>query len=362
MQRFAIFFLVIGLSACAGMESPPPPAVAGEVEVAVEVVQDDRYPREVSFPGGVRGLAGLVYWNPAGYRPLALDLYLPPAMMERPPAGFPLVIRIHGGGWMSGDKHRSGPFVDFPGVLASVAARGYVVASIDYRLSAEARFPAQAHDVKAAIRWLRMNAATYGIDPARAVTWGESAGGHLAALAALSCDIEALKPVAPAGDSGSALDVTAAPVSDCVQGSVAWSGVFDMSTIAPQANTVQALSREAPEAPEWRLLGCFADQCRPEQLASASPAAYVDPTDPPMLLIVGDQDATIPFHQTLEMAKKLRSSGVRHELIVLRGVGHGFIGKTPDQTRDANRKALAETIRFVDRTIGPGSPVLPNIK
>lgn len=353
----------MGVSGCAGVESLPAPSVADEAQVATEIVQADRYPREVSFPGGVRGLAGLVYWDPAGYRPLTLDLYLPPAIMARPPAGFPLVIQIHGGGWMLGDKHRSGPFVDFPRVLASVAARGYAVASIDYRLSAEARFPAQAHDVKAAIRWLRMNAAQYGIDPARVVTWGESAGGHLAALAAVSCDIEALKPVPPRGGvPDREPDVTTATVSDCVQGGVAWFGVFDMATIAPQAVSVQALPRDVPDAPEWRLLGCFADRCKPERLAAASPVTYVDPTDPPMLLIVGDQDATVPFHQTLEMAKTLRSSGVRHELIVLPGVGHNFIGRTPEQTRDANLKALAETIRFLDRTIGPGTPILPNIR
>jgi len=104
-------------------------------EVAAQVVFEDHYPpRQVKFPNGVKGLPGLMYWQPIGYRPLTLDVYLPPAGLSRPAAGFPLIVHIHGGAWMMGDSHFGGPFVDFPGVLASLAARGYVVASIDYRL------------------------------------------------------------------------------------------------------------------------------------------------------------------------------------------------------------------------------------
>lgn len=114
---------------------------------------------------GVKSIPSVVYWEPAGYRPLVLDLYLPLNSVERPSTGFPLVMYIHGGGWIGGDRHRSGPFVDFPGVLASLAAKGYVVTSIEYRLSSEAKFPAPAQDVKAALRWLRLNASKYNIDP-----------------------------------------------------------------------------------------------------------------------------------------------------------------------------------------------------
>jgi hypothetical protein len=113
--------------------------------------------------------------------------------IHHPPVGFPLVLCIHGGGWMGGDSHRNGPFVDFPGVLASLSARGYVVASIEYRLSSEAQFHAQAQDVKAAIGFFRLNALKYGIDPARAAAWGLSAGGHLAGLDPVSC--KALEPM-----------------------------------------------------------------------------------------------------------------------------------------------------------------------
>jgi acetyl esterase/lipase len=120
----------------AQLPSPPP-------EVAAQTVQVDHYPAHpVSFPNGVRGTSGVVSWVPIGYRPLTLDVYLPPASVQKPAQGFPLIMYFNGGGWMGGDSHRSGPFVDFPGVPASLSARGYVVASIEYRLSGEAAFPA----------------------------------------------------------------------------------------------------------------------------------------------------------------------------------------------------------------------------
>ena len=290
-------------------------------------------------------------WNPVGYRPLALDLYLPPASVRPPATGFPLVIHIHGGAFMGGDKRLILPFVDWPGVLASLAGRGYVVASINYRLSGEARFPAQAQDVKAAVRWLRLNAVKYAIDPDRAVTWGQSAGGHLASLTAVSCGAAALSPTGPASAPGKP-DVTAATPSDCVQGAVAWFGLFDIATIQEQAREVKALSRDDADAPEWRLLGCFATACPPSQVTAASPVSYVDRTDPPMLLIVGSEDTLVPTKQTIEMAERLTAAGVKHDLIVLPGIDHSFIGRTAEATRDANLKALAATFEFIDRTIG----------
>ena len=327
--------LASAFPASAQVLSPPP-------DVAAQRVQEDRYPPPlVVFPNDVEGIPGLVYSEPRGYRPLTLDLYLPAETVEPPADGFPLVVFVHGGAWLGGDTRRTAAFVDFPGVLASLAARGYVVASIAYRLSGEAVFPAQIQDVKAAIRWLRSKASTYGIDPRRAVAWGVSAGGHLAALAAVACNAKALEPA-----QGSDL-------SDCVQAAISWYGVFDLTTIAAQARKEKALSRDAPGAPEWRLLGCFARKCTKGRIASASPVTYVDASDPPMLLVTGDADATVPYHQTLEMAEKLRSAGVPYELMVLPGIDHSLLGKTPEATRDAHLKALEATFRFIDRTTKP---------
>ena len=186
-------------------------------EVAANMARVDRYPaHNVTFPNDVTSIPDIHYWNPVGYRPLTLDLYLPPASIRPAATGFPLVIQIHGGAWMVGDKRLILPFVDWPGVLASLAGKGYVVASINYRLSSEARFPAQAQDVKAAIRWLRLNAVKYAIDPARAVTWGQSAGGHLASLVGVSCGAAALSPT-DAERAFGAPDLSAAKLSDCVQ-------------------------------------------------------------------------------------------------------------------------------------------------
>ena len=342
--------LVFSVSFLAAQIPSPAP------EVAAQVVFEDHYPpRQVKFPNGVKGLPGLMYWQPIGYRPLTLDVYLPPAGLSRPAAGFPLIVHIHGGAWMMGDSHFGGPFVDFPGVLASLAARGYVVASIDYRLSGEAAFPAAAQDVKAAIRWLRSRASDYEIDPARAMTWGESAGAHLAGLAAVSCHAQHLEPTQTLTFAFANIPPYVLPsseISDCVQGGVAWFGVFDFATIAAQAREGKGpISRDVADAPEWKMLGCFAKECKQEQIAAASPVTYVDPKNPPLLLIVGAEDKIVPYHQTLEMAEKLKAAGVPHELIVIPGVDHGFMGKTLQQTREANLKALDATFRFIDKTM-----------
>ena len=315
-------------------------------EVVNYIVEEDRYPaHEVTFANGVRSLPCIVYGRPTGYRPLTLDLYLPPTTVERPDKGFPLVVFIHGGAWMRGDSRRSGPFVDFSAVLAALSANGYVVASVNYRLSGEAVFPTPVQDVKAAIRWLRSRASQYGIDPALAIAWGESAGGHLASLTAVSCNAAALDDK---DLSTSTVLATRIETSSCIQGSVAWYGVFDLATIADQAREDSAMSRDDRDAPEWRMLGCFGPSCSQAQ-ATASPVSYVDAGDPPMLLIVGTEDKTVPYHQTLEMAEKLTSAAVAHELIVIPEVNHLFIGKTQEQTREANLRALDATFQFIDK-------------
>lgn len=314
-------------------------------QIVAQPANADRYPgRSVAFPDGVVGRPSLVYARPQGYRELTLDLYLPPAASSRPTAGYPLVVYLHGGAWMAGDRRHTLPFADFPSVLASLAARGYAVASVEYRLSGEARFPAQIQDVKMAIGWLRSHAGEYGIDPARAMTWGVSAGGYLAALAAVACGEPGLEPTAAAGEP---------KVSDCVQGAVAWYGLYDFASLTAQARQGSAISRDDPGAPEWRLLGCFQQACNKGQVAAASPTTYVGPRTPPMLLIVGDQDRLIPYQQTLGMAERLRAVGSPHRLVVVPGVGHSLLGKTVDQTRDANLKALDETFRFIDETMRP---------
>lgn len=337
MVLIVLFALAIGSGLARGQVPSPLP------EIAAIDLAEDRYPaHSFTFANGVKAIPGIIYWRPKGYRGLTLDLYLPPDSIEQPAAGFPLIVFIHGGSWLGGNLRHKGPFVDFPSVLASLASKGYVVASVEYRLSNQAKFPAQIQDVKAAIRYLRSRSSTYGIDPARAMTWGGSAGGHLAGLAAVSCNASLLEPA----------DGQCRNVSDCLQGAVTWYGIFDMATIANQSREDGTISRDVADAPEWRLLGCFGKNCSHDQIAAASPVAYVDPRDPPMLLIVGDQDTSVPYHQTLEMADKLNAAGVKNKLIVLHGTNHNFMGKNLNETRDANLKALAATFEFFDQTIG----------
>ncbi|MBS0275041.1 MAG: alpha/beta hydrolase [Proteobacteria bacterium] len=335
----AAFMLFLPLSAHAqGAQRP---------EVTDKVAQDGRYPSR-AFANGVTEWPDLIYSRLSGYRALTLDLYLPPAKLASPSAGVPLVVYIHGGAWLAGNRRHNTPFTDFPAVLASLAARGYAVASLEYRLSGEAKFPAQIQDVKAAIRWLRAHAAEYNIDPARTMTWGASAGGYLAALAAASCGAMNLEP-----PPSIAAGPSSANVSDCVQGAVSWYGVFDFSTIAAQAREGHSrISRDRADAPEWRLLGCFAPDCKNGQIAAASVVTYVTRKSPPMLLIVGDNDSIVPHQQTLEMAGRLTAAGVLRELIVMHGIDHSLIGKTLEETRRANLKALDATFRFIDETIG----------
>jgi acetyl esterase/lipase len=325
-------------------------------EISNKYVHTDTFPAvSTTYANGVRALPDIRYWTPAGFRALTMDIYLPPANMPKPASGFPMIMYIHGGGWKSGNSRSSGAFADFPGVLADMAARGYVVTSVNYRFSAEAVWPAQGQDIKAAIKFLRIHADTYGIDPARFMTWGVSAGGYLSAIANVTCGAVELQPPPQTVKKNSDVspdDIASSRVSDCVQGAVAWYGVFDMSTIAAQAKLDGAMSRDKKHAPEWRLLDCFKDQCSPGQIRSGSPITYVNKDTPPMLLIVGDADTTVPYHQTLEMAEALKAAGVHQETIVMPGINHGLLGSTSQATRTANQDGLNATIRFIDATIG----------
>lgn len=326
-------------------------ASAAEVRVGVSPVLEDRYPeRRVTFPGGVIGYADLTYASLAGYRPLLLDLYQPANSAQ----ARPLVIYIHGGGWIGGHTRHSGAFEDWPGVLASLAARGYVVASVEYRLSGEAPFPAAVQDVKAAIRWLRAHATEFGIDKSRAVVWGGSAGGQLAGLVGASCGVDTLQPLPPTANQrpepGAATPEPVAKArsdanieSDCVQGVIAWYGVFDFSHILRD-------SEGRPRNPEYRYLGCAPGSCSSATVALASAITHVDAKDPPVLMIHGVNDGTVPVAQSRSYLTALRKKGVRAELLEIPDVDHSFIGATPAATREASLKALDRSIEFIDAT------------
>lgn len=301
--------------------------------------------------GGVTVLADLTYQTLIGYRPMKLDLYLPPASFDQGQPR-PWVVYIHGGGWVEGGPRRIGAFADWPKVMASLAARGYVVAAVSYRFAREATSPAAIQDVKAAIRWLRVGARKYHLDPQRGMTWGVSAGGQLATLAAVSCGVAAFEPPAcsvpdmPDVETSASSPKGADEVSDCVQGAVSWYGVYDFATAYKS-------SGESPLPNVTELyLGCHTGPCTASQLREASPIIYVDAKDPPMLLIHGTEDQTVNPAQGQEFQAALQAAGVQSRLVMIPGVGHSFIGKAPEATHRASKQALQQSIDFIEATIG----------
>jgi acetyl esterase/lipase len=259
---------------------------------------------------------------------------------------------VHGGGWVMGGPRRSAAYLDWPKVLASLAAEGYVVVSVGYRFSREAPFPAASQDVKAAIRWLRVNAAKYNLDPTRGMTMGQSAGGHLAALAAVSCGVPLLQP--PARVVPAARNVETSPssaegtdeASDCVRGAVAWFGIYDL-----ESAYAQRVESTVPNVLDL-FLDCKDAPCPTSQLREASPVSYIDAKDPPMLLMHGTDDQTVSSEQTTRFHAALQAAGVQTRMVIIPGVGHSWIGKTPQATRDTSKRALQESIDFIEATIG----------
>ena len=259
----------------------------------------DRPGRFLLMQPGVRAHVELAY-VPNGHERQKLDLYVP-ENSERP---LPLIIWIHGGGWRYGTKE------DCP--VLPWTREGYVVASIDYRLSQDARFPAQIEDCKAAIRWLRTNAAQYKIDPDRVAAWGGSAGGHLASLLGTAGDVTEWEQGHAAGSSR-------------VQAVIDWFGRADLT----QACTDPVLG----DSPSALLIGGsgpgFAELAR-----KASPITHVSADDPPFLIMHGDMDNVVPLSQSRAFAEALRAAGVKVKLVVLKGVGHGGVEfKQPEQAK-----------------------------
>lgn len=293
---------------------------------------DDIYPDRVTqFAGGVTSLADVTYAVIPGFRPLVVDLYMPAGTAARP-----LIIYIHGGGWVGGHTRHSGALSNFPLVLAKLASEGFIVASLEYRLSGEAPFPAALQDARAALRFLRANATKYHIDAARVGVWGGSAGGHLTALLATSCGDLSLDPVRAAGVAAPP------PGSECVQAAVTWYGVFDFAPI---------IGRTGGDASGQRFLGCVG-ACDAKVIARASPITYIGGGDPPFLLIHGERDGTVDVSQSHAGEAKLRAAGVPVTAIYIPDVDHSFIGKTPESTRSATLQATNATFDFFHQVLG----------
>jgi len=280
---------LVSIALITGLSLTPSPAQPNQK------VPQGRFP----LPSGVQVLKDLEYGKASG-RAMLLDLYLP----EKSEKALPLIIWIHGGAWMAGSKDGPSPALRF-------TANGYAVAHVGYRLSQEARFPAQIHDCKAAVRWLRANAAKYNLNPNKFIAWGASAGGHLVALL---------------GTSGGAAELEGndndLKQSSRVQAVVDWFGPTDLLHIGDAESDAH---HNAPDSPESKLIGGTLLENK-DKAAKASPITYVSKDAPPFLIMHGDRDRTVPFNQSELLYAALKKAGVDATFVPMKGAGHGFGG------------------------------------
>ncbi len=253
---------------------------------------------------------------------LRLDLDLPSG---RGP--FAVIVWIHGGAWAEGDK-AGGP-------AAFYAQNGYAVARVNYRLSGEAVFPAQLFDVKAAVRWLRANAATYSLDADRIAAWGASAGAHLAALLGTTGGVVDLE-----GDVGGNLDR-----SSRVTAVVDWYGPTDFLRMDEQTvcNPPRRDKADSPRSGESLLVGCQLSTC-PDKARRANPIAYVSKDDAPFLIVHGTRDCTVPHGQSQLLYDALKAAGVDATLKLLPNADHGSADFFFPDTTAAVDAFLARTL------------------
>ena len=268
-----------------------------------------------------RRISNIEYGRVDDHR-LLLDLYLPPGHDDPP-----LVVWIHGGAWRAGSKSKM--------PLTDLLDAGFAIASIDYRLSPVAKFPAQIHDCKAAIRFLRGNAAKYGVHTERIAIAGSSAGGHLVALLGVSNGHRSLE-----GEVGDYDDE-----SSDVQAIVDYYGPTNFLTILPQS-TPHGLSVRVPAL--QLLLGNTPDKC-PDLARLASPVFHVDANDPPLLILHGDQDPQVPINQSHELHARYKKQKLPVHFEVVHDGAHG--GKL---FFDARRNKLVRD--FVTKHLRPPTP------
>ncbi|MEU6843447.1 alpha/beta hydrolase [Streptomyces sp. NPDC046716] len=264
-------------------------------------------PPAADRPGGIRLLRGVPYAVPDGARPLELDLWLPGT-----PGPAPLVLFVHGGAWRRGRRDDMGAATRTwdPGPFERLAAAGFAVACADYRLSGEATFPAPLEDLRAALRWLGVRAAELGVDPSRTVVWGESAGGHLAALLALAHEEPRLA------------------------GAVVWYGPADLTTPRPPFDPAD------PATPEALLLGA-APLDVPGAAVAASPVRQVHGDAPPFLVVHGEADSMVACSHGRDLARALRAAGAPVELHTVPGADHGWYGLAPDEVERIFSRSVA---------------------
>jgi acetyl esterase/lipase len=298
-----VMLVAAGLSAAASMAAFAGPAPAPDSYTAATTYKKlaPAYPfiriADSEVPASVRAITGLAYVRHGGHA-LQLDLYLPAAAKAVPVPG---IVFVHGGGWRAGVRENFAP------MAIRLAERGYAAATISYRLSPEALYPAAVQDARAAVRWMRTHAAEYGIDPSRIAIGGGSAGGQIAALAGVT---DGLARFDPDGGPGA--------VSGAVQAIVNIDGLSDFTSEAARRYEDDP-ARQPSSAGAW-FGGRYAEKAA--LWKEASPLFYVNAKTPPVLFIGSGQARFSTGRE--EMLARLRGSGVPGRVVVLPGTPHGF--------------------------------------
>lgn len=286
--------------------------------MAVALALPAGQPSQTQIPGGGTVHRDLVY-VPGGHERQKLDLYLP-----KDGTNLPLIINIHGGAFRMGSKEQ--------GVPLEYLAQGFAVASINYRLSQHAIFPAQIEDCKAAVRWLRAHAGEYRLDPKRFASWGSSAGGHLAAMLGTTGDTKEF-------DKGGNLDQ-----SSRVQAVVDYFGPTDFLQMDAHRLPNGQLHDPA-DSPESQLVGGPIQENK-NKTERANPITYVTSNAPPFLICHGDLDPLVPHHQSQLLEAALKKAGVFVTFYTVKGAGHGRFNdpKVSLLTREFLAKELKGTL------------------
>ncbi len=272
---------------------------------------------DANVSAGIRILRDLPYTEASKDPEQQLDLYLPQIKYS---SKLPLVVWIHGGGWKAGDKNDTPAF--------EMANRGYAVASLNYRLSQHAVFPAQIYDCKAAIRWLRAHGEDYNMNVSRIGVWGASAGGHLAALLGVSNGVSQLE-----GDLGNPKQ------SSSVQAVCDFCGPVDLPAFNQQVMAPMYRQFKAEDLVN-ELLGGTPEQ-KKELAVEASPINFISKDDPPFMVVHSTEDPIVPFEQSDKFVQKLKEAGVSVTFIKVEGNNH----------MPLNNKTFAAVYDFFDEKI-----------
>ena len=306
---------------------------------------------KLQYPGNVEATFYVTYATVMGTRPLKMDIYRVANTAPKP-----AIVFVHGGSYVNGDPRddRNAVYGENDGFMAYVASRGYVVAAVRYRLADEAKWPAQLQDVKAAIRWLRGNAEQYGVDPQRVAVWGESAGGHIAAMVGATCGIKEFDKQENKGIYGNsprAMQDAFDNQSSCVQVAVPWHPSTDMARLDAQNESFAKLIHNTPVSSQSRVLGCsLGTTCDAATVQRANALYYVsqggaDKTA--FLFQAGSVDEATPWQQSQIMYDALRAKGIPAQIEVIKGANHYFTGATKEQAK----QVLDTFFKFLDENL-----------